>query len=105
MDEWYEGLQLQDKLRQALVWEDDENYEEFQQEKYTNELIFCLFRYLVLGGGMCQFDEQITEYLEATKLCYKDLVSVAKDADSGEIRPTSLVFRIGSIKGADYLKC
>ena len=57
MDEWYEGMQLQDKLRQALVWEDDENFEEFQQDKYNNELIFCLFRYLVLGGGMCQFDE------------------------------------------------
>ena len=54
---------------------------------------------------MCQFDDKITEYLECTKLCYKDMVSVAKDSDSGEIRPTSVVFRIGSIKGADYLKC
>jgi hypothetical protein len=28
MDEWFEGMQLADKLRQALLWEDDENYEE-----------------------------------------------------------------------------
>ena len=26
-DEWYEGMRLGDKLTQAFVWEDDENYE------------------------------------------------------------------------------
>ena len=30
MDEWYDGMQLSDKLRQALIWEENENYEEFQ---------------------------------------------------------------------------
>lgn len=53
---------------------------------------------------MCQFDESITHYLEATKECYKDLVSVAKDPDTQEIKPLTIVFRIGSVSGAEYLK-
>lgn len=27
IDEWHEGMQLQDKLRHALAFEEDENYE------------------------------------------------------------------------------
>lgn len=52
MDEWHEGMQLCDRLRQAIVLEDDENWCELQDEKYLDEFIFCLFRWLVLGGGM-----------------------------------------------------
>jgi hypothetical protein len=27
MDEWHEGIQLGNKLRMALCWEEDDNYE------------------------------------------------------------------------------
>ena len=94
MDEWYEGIQLGDKMRQAFLWEDDENYEELQQTKYQNEFIFCLFRFLCLGGGMCQFDDRVGEYMEATKETYKDLVMVAKDAETNEIKTQSFVFKV-----------
>ncbi len=53
---------------------------------------------------MCQFDDSITQYLESTKQCYKDLVAVAKDPDSQEIKPLTLVFKIGTVSGAEYLK-
>lgn len=53
---------------------------------------------------MCQYDDNVTEYLESTKTLYKDLVSVAKDSDSGEIKPLSLVFKIQAVTGAEYLK-
>lgn len=86
LDEWVDGMQLSNKLLQALVWEEDENYEELRQDKYSNEFIFCLFKYLVLGGGLCQVDERISEYIETTKLLYKDLITVAKDADTQEIK-------------------
>ena len=52
LDEWVDGMQLADKLRHALAFEEDENFETFQQDKYANEFIFCLFKYLALGGGM-----------------------------------------------------
>lgn len=53
---------------------------------------------------MCQFDDVVTDYLESTKELYKDLVAVAKDPDTNEVKALSLVFRIGSVAGADYLK-
>lgn len=53
---------------------------------------------------MCQFDDSITEYLESTKELYKDLIAVAKDPDTNEIKPLSLIFKITSVVGADYLK-
>ena len=46
---------------------------------------------------MNQFDDDVTEYLSLTKDLYKDLVSVAKDTDTGEIKTQSLVFKINSI--------
>jgi len=46
---------------------------------------------------MCQSDEAVAEYLECTKGLYKDLVSVAKDPDTKEIKPLSLVFKVRSI--------
>ena len=104
MDEWVDGMQLSDRLRQALAFEEDPHYETFQDDKYANEFIFCLFRFLTLGGGMCQNDDKVTEYLESTKECYKDLVAVAKDQDTQEIKPLTLAFRIGSVAGAEYMK-
>lgn len=104
-DEWFEDMQLSDKLRQALCWEDDENYETFQQDQFSQEFIFNLFKYLVLGGGMCQFDDNITEYLDCTKLCYKDLITVAKNQETNEIEPLTIVFKINAVNGAEYLKC
>ena len=35
--------------------------------------------------------------MEATKEMYKDLVCVAKDETTNEIRPMSMVFRINSV--------
>ena len=35
---------------------------------------------------MCQYDEEVTEYHTQTKNLYKDLVSVAKDQETGEIK-------------------
>ena len=43
----------------------------------------------------------VTEYLETTKVLYKDLVRVAKDDDTQEIKPVSWVFKINSVKTAD----
>jgi hypothetical protein len=35
---------------------------------------------------MCQFDDDVTEYLAQTKNLYKDLIAVAKDQETGEIK-------------------
>lgn len=36
----------------------------------------------------------MSEFLDCTKDMYKDLVTVAKEEETGEIKPRSLVFRI-----------
>ena len=46
---------------------------------------------------MCQFEQTIMEYMDAVKDMYKDLVCVARDEESGEIRPMSMVFKINSV--------
>ena len=41
-----------------------------------------------------------SDYFEVTKCIYKDLVAVAKDGESGEIKPLTLVYRIEAIKAS-----
>lgn len=55
--------------------------------------------HFALGGSLCQYDDKFGEYLDITKLMYKDLVTVAKDPDSQEIKCFSLCFRIDQIQG------
>ncbi len=52
---------------------------------------------------MNQFDDNAKEYLDVLKLLYKDLITVAKDPDSGEIKVVSQVFLIEQIEGLDKL--
>ena len=47
---------------------------------------------------MNQFDDRISEYMEVTKETYKDLVMVAKDADTSEVKTQSLVFKVTAFK-------
>ena len=43
MDEYVDGIQCSDRLRHALIYEEDENYMEMQEDKYQNEFIFRVF--------------------------------------------------------------
>jgi hypothetical protein len=52
---------------------------------------------VALGGGCCQFERDITEYLESTKELYKDLICVAKDEETNEIKPMSHVFEVKQV--------
>lgn len=56
-----------------LVMEDSDNYSVFDEED-RKELLFLVFRFLVMGGAVCQFDDDIGDYLDLTKKIYKDLV-------------------------------
>ena len=52
---------------------------ELQEDKIQNEFIFKLFQMLVIGGSICQYEDNVEEYLDVLKNLYKDLVTVAKD--------------------------
>ena len=84
-EEIFQDMSLGDRLRQILVWEDYDEFEEWDvihSDKYQKEFIFKLFQHIVLGGSMCQYEHNIQEYLKVIKMLYKDLVSVAKDPET-----------------------
>lgn len=69
-EDYYEEILIPDKLKQALLLEDSENYCVFNEET-RNEFLFHIFRRLVIGGSLCQYEDYVTEYLQMTKLFYK----------------------------------
>ena len=101
-EERYEGMLLGDKMRQALVWEeydDPDAWDLVHQDKYQNEFIFKLFQVICLGGGVSQYETNINDYLNIVKLLYKDLVCVAKDSDTQQIKSFTQVFRVDKLEG------
>ncbi|TMW65850.1 hypothetical protein Poli38472_003615 [Pythium oligandrum] len=92
MDEVYDGATAGDLVKEALINPDSENADVFSEEE-QNEFIFQIFRALVLGGSMCQSDDNIAPYESMTKQFYKSLVSVKKNtADPTAIDITSHVY-------------
>jgi cilia- and flagella-associated protein 300 len=55
-EELLDGLQLGDRLRYALAFEESEYYEIFD-EQMRKELIFCVFKHISLGGSLCQYED------------------------------------------------
>ena len=99
LDEYVEGVQLGDRLRYAFLHEESEYYCNVQEDRIQNEFIWHLLKHIALGGSMCQFEENINVYLDQIKLLYKDLITVGKDPDSGEIKVFSHAYKIDSIEG------
>jgi len=60
-------------MLQMLLMPDSDNYDMFSAEE-RNEFLFLLFRHLCLGGAVCQYEDTVQPYLDATKAIYKDLI-------------------------------
>ena len=58
---------------QMLLLEESDNYEIYSDQE-RNEFIFRLFKHICIGGHVCQFEDKIQPYIDATKSIYKDLV-------------------------------
>lgn len=97
MDEIFDGLSVSDRLREALVNPESESGEIFEEEQ-RQELIYHVFKALVLGGAMCQPEDNISSYLDITKAIYKDIVSVYKGQE-GRIEVASHAYVIHSLDG------
>jgi hypothetical protein len=92
-EDYIEEIHIADKLRQALLVEESEDYCTFD-EKTRGEFLFHIFKRLAIGGSLCQYEDTVNEYLGMTKLFYKDLVSASKDANTGEIYIRSIVLEL-----------
>ncbi|KAJ3010277.1 hypothetical protein HKX48_007499 [Thoreauomyces humboldtii] len=93
LDEYHERFLVADELRRCLIVEEAETYALFGQEE-REEFIFHVFKALCLGGKLCQYEDELEPYLNATKLIYKDLISVAKDPQTNKLRVSSLVYKV-----------
>ncbi|KAM9451745.1 cilia- and flagella-associated protein 300 isoform 2-T2 [Clarias gariepinus] len=62
-----------DELRMMLLEEDSDNYHVVSQCD-RKEFLFRLFKHMVLGGELCQYEDVISPYIETAKNMYKDLV-------------------------------
>ena len=97
-EEYFDGVQCGDKLREVLLNPDSENASAYKESEKL-ELIYILFRLLVIGGSMCQPDDKVARYLDMTKGFYRDLLTVYKDASSGDIIVSGKVFKISTVPG------
>ncbi|CAD8149240.1 unnamed protein product [Paramecium pentaurelia] len=98
-EEQFENIQIADELRKALIMEDSEQYCVFN-EADRQELLFRLFQILVLGGQLCQYEDDIQAYLDWTKYLYKNTVNARKYADKDEIYIDSYAYEIKKLENS-----
>ncbi|KRX02988.1 hypothetical protein PPERSA_03079 [Pseudocohnilembus persalinus] len=94
--DYYEEIEICTNLRQALLVEESEYWEAFTEEQ-RQEFLFKVFSLLYIGGGMCQYDDQLSVYLEWTKFLYKNLISARKDTESENVFVESQVYEIKKV--------
>lgn len=56
-----------------LFEEDSDNYHVISLCD-RQEFLFRLFKHVVLGGELCQYEDIISPYIDTAKTIYKDLV-------------------------------
>jgi len=96
-EEYFDGIQCGDKLREVLLNPDSENASCFSESEKL-ELIYILFRLLVVGGSLCQPDDRLERYQTLTKGFYRDLLTVYKD-DADNIQVSGKVFKVNAVPG------
>ena len=102
-DQVVEDITVSDKLRQALLVEDSEPYGVFNQDQ-RDEFLFHIFKRIVIGGSLCQYEERIEPYMEMTKDFYRDIVSAAKEPETGKIYIRSVPVEILSIEKSNLYR-
>ncbi|KAJ3033366.1 hypothetical protein HDV00_006474 [Rhizophlyctis rosea] len=93
LDTYHSSFLIADELRKCLLMPEEPVYDAFSSSD-REEFIFHVFKALCLGGRLCQYEDEIGPYLEATKLLYKDLVSVTKNPTTQKLQVASHVYQI-----------
>lgn len=93
MPDYKDGIEICDKLRESFLMEESESYELWSSED-RNEFLFRILMHLSLGGGVCQYEDFISPYLELSKSLYKDLLTVEKDPATSELKIVSRVYQL-----------
>ncbi|VDI61920.1 Hypothetical predicted protein [Mytilus galloprovincialis] len=84
-----------DSFVMMLLIDDSDHYCLYSDTE-REELLFCIFKHICLGGKLCQFEDNVEPYLDITKNIYKDLISVQKNSETKELNIISHVFKISA---------
>ena len=99
MPETFDNVESDNLILDMMLNPDSEHLAAFTQAQ-KSEFIYHLFQLIFVGGAMHQRDDYATEYLEATRALYKELLTVHKSARTGKIEISSQVFSVSKASGA-----
>lgn len=87
LEEDCEGVPLWDMVRETLLLEESEHYPVLSEDD-RREFLVHIFKHMMIGGALNQYDEYLQPYMELTKSFYKDLACVRKN-DAGDMEVLS----------------
>lgn len=105
-DEDVEGVTVSDLLRDSLVNPSAEFPVDdlLEPDGAQRELLFRVFRWVVVGGGACQPEEAWGAYLDAARAVYRDLArAVRDDAEPGGVVIATEAAAVQALEGGPQL--
>ena len=101
-DEDFEDFLISDEIRK-MVFSDESKFYDIYSDEDRREFLFNIFKYLVLGGKINQYEDEILAYVDTTKFFYKDLLSVYQDSETNKVAIGSIVLSVSLWDGQTYL--
>jgi hypothetical protein len=92
IEEDYEDVPISDTVREVLFMEESELYDTFSKED-RKEFLLHIFKRLVLGGALNQYEEYVEPYTTLAKDFYRDLCTVRKN-DAGDVEVLSWIVQV-----------
>ena len=92
-----DSIDINSHIREAFLMEESEHYDKFSEED-KKELLIQLFKILIIGGSLNQYDETIEPYREELKKLYKEMVSIKKDPTTDHVYLDTFAFKISKIE-------
>ena len=99
LDEYVDSFLVADELRKCLLMQEYPSYDIFTAQD-RQEFIFHVFKALCLGGRLCQYEDTIQPYLEATRKIYKDLITVVRDSATNKLKVASHVYKVLDVESS-----
>lgn len=93
------GVTVADRLRQLFMYEDESEHAGMYTEDEKRELLYHVMHRCVSGGAMMQYEDDYTVYKDTVKGIYKDLITVQRNPQTGDIEPASHVYQVHSVGG------
>ncbi|CAG7717356.1 unnamed protein product [Allacma fusca] len=115
-------IEVGDQLRKLVLSEyipecisvDDGDLQEIYSQSEKDEFLYRLFGHFVLGGSLCQYEDNLQPYIDVAKIVYKDLMTVSEArenlpgtecgdvANSKRLGIRSVVVKVSSAKNEGY---